>query len=312
MNIVFFGTSDFAVPVLRELIGSSHEIKLVVTQPDRPKGRNLRLSQSPVKCLAESRAIPVYQPSDASSPAAIAELSKVNADIFVVVSFGQILKRPVLDIPKICCVNLHASLLPKYRGASPINRAVMNGDKVSGVTVIRMNEKLDQGDMVLSRELAIDPGDTAITLGEGLAGLGAKALLEAIDLLGSGKAVFAKQNDKDATFAPKLTKADGRIDWTSPAEIIHSRVRALIPWPGAYTIYAGKTLKVLATEVCGEKVDGPSEPGVVAAIINGKGIIVRTGTSDIAITHLQLEGGKILEADAFVRGHRVLAGYKFT
>ena len=311
MNIVFFGTSDFAIPSLQALLGSGHKVLAVVTQPDRPRGRNLKLSPPPVKVAALAKDIPVFQPQDASCAESIAYLKKLNADLFIVISFGQILKRGVLSIPKLFAINVHGSLLPKYRGAAPTNWAIINGDKTSGVTVIRMNEKMDEGDIILKRECAIGPEDTNITLSEKLSEIGAQALIEAVGLMEKNKtANFEKQNDTEATSAPKLKKEDGLIDWDQPAAKIHNKVRGFIPWPGAYTYYSGKILKILKTEVAGslgEKMDN----GEVVGIVEGKGIIVRTGSGDLAVQYLQLEGKKVLDADAFVRGHRIARGYTF-
>ena len=311
MNIIFFGTSDFAIPSLQALLGSEHKVLAVVTQPDRKRGRNLKLSPPPVKVAALAKDIPVFQPQDASGAESIAYLKKLNADLFVVISFGQILKRDVLSIPKLYAINVHGSLLPKYRGAAPTNWAIINSDKVSGVTVIRMNEKMDEGDIILKRECAIEAEDTNITLSEKLSEAGAQVLVEAIGLIEKNKtANFAKQNNAEATYAPKLKKEDGLIDWDQPAVKIHDKVRGFIPWPGAYTHYSGKILKILKTEVAGSS-DEKMDNGEVVGIVKGKGIIVRTGSGELAVQFLQLEGKKVLDADAFVRGHKIARGYKF-
>lgn len=311
MNIVFFGTSEFAIPALKSLIESPHKVLAVVTRPDRKRGRNLKLSPPPAKVLAETHDIPVYQPQDASSPEAVYYLKNLNADIFVVIQFGQILKETVLSIPKIYAINVHGSILPKYRGAAPTNWAVMSGDTVSGVTVIKMNERMDEGDMILRKEAGIEAEDTNITLTEKLSDLGAKALLEAIDLIAAKKERLEKQDTSKATYAPKLKKEDGLIDWTKPAAVIHNRVRGLLPWPGAYTHYNGKVLKILHTGISGHPAAKGAAPGTVLAIIKDTGIIVSTGAGTFAIKNLQLEGKKILDADSFVRGHPVEVGLRF-
>ena len=311
MEIVFFGTSEFAVPALKALIASRHKVTSLVTQPDRAKGRNLKVSPPVTKVLAATHAIPAYQPQDASSLESVAYLKGLNADLFVVIAFGQILKKEALSIPKHGAINLHGSLLPRYRGAAPTNWAIMNGDASSGVTVIKMNERMDEGDIILKRQTAIGAEDTNITLSERLSELGAKAILDAVDLIEQGKAVYLKQDDAQATYAPKLKKEDGLIDWKAPAAAIHGRVRGLIPWPGAYTYFGGKTLKILNIESCNYPVSAASEAGEVLDVIKDKGIIVKSGSGAVAIRYLQLEGKKVLDADSFVRGHRILKGDLF-
>ena len=311
MKIVFFGTSSFAIPSLRELIGSRHEILAVVTQPDRQKGRNLKLSQPETKVLARAKGIKVYQPEDASSSDATQYLKGLGADLFVVISFGQILKKNILSIPKLYSLNLHGSLLPKYRGAAPTNRAIINGDKATGITIIKMNERMDEGDIILKKEIDIDPEDTNITLSENLSELGARALLEVMAMIDSGKRVsLEKQNNAEATYAPKLKKEDGLIDWDKDAAKIHNMVRGLIPWPGAYTHYDEKVLKVLKTSVADIASDEDAAPGAVIGVVRGKGIFVKTGSGSLAIQYLQLEGKKAMDSDAFVRGHKIDAGYR--
>lgn len=310
MNIVFFGTSEFAIEPLEALLGSRHKVLALVTQPDRQRGRNLKLSPPATKVLALSKGIPVYQPEDASSIDSVNYLKGLRADLFVVIAFGQILRKSVLSIPKFYAINLHGSLLPKYRGAAPTNWAVINGDKTSGVTIIKMNERMDEGDIILKREAAIDPEDTNITLNEKLSSLGAGALLEAIDIIEKKAAAPEKQDGSKATYAPKLKKEDGLIDWSEPAAVIHNKVRGFLPWPGAYTRYNGRTLKILKTETADAAGDD-LEIGEVADIIKDKGIIVRTGSGDLLIKYLQLEGKKEMDADSFVRGHKIERGYRF-
>ncbi|MDD5173710.1 MAG: methionyl-tRNA formyltransferase [Candidatus Omnitrophica bacterium] len=310
MNIVFFGTSEFAMVVLRKLIDSGHKIMAVVTKPDRQKGRRLKVSPSPVKVLAQAKKIAVFQPDDASSRESVVYLKRLNAGLFVVVAFGQILKKEVLDIPKFCCVNIHSSLLPKYRGAAPTNWTIMNGETVSGVTIIRMNEKTDEGDIILVKETAIDKEETNITLNEKLADIGADALIETIALIESGKAKFAGQDDSAATVAPKLKKEDGLIDWNESAVKIRNKVRALIPWPGAYTHFNGKTLKILKAEVLGSG-DGKGACGEVVDIIRHKGIVIRTGKGNLLVQYIQIEAKKPFDTDAFLCGHKVPIGCRF-
>lgn len=314
MNIVFFGTSEFAIPAFRELLNSRHKVLALVTQPDREKGRKLKLSPSPTKILALTKDIPVYQPEDVSGGESVSRLRKLNADIFVVVAFGQILKKVVLAIPKLYAINLHGSILPRYRGAAPTNWAIINGEHRTGVTIIRMNENMDEGDIISKQEVAIDADDTNITLSEKLSELGAKTLLGVIDSIETNKGInFVKQESGAATLAPKLKKEDGLINWNEEAVRINNKVRGLLPWPGAYTNYKGKVLKILQSELVNDTVIGKmAEPGEVVDIIKNVGIVVRTGSGNLAIKYLQLEGKKVLDADSFVRGHRIEKGYKFS
>ncbi|MDD5496359.1 MAG: methionyl-tRNA formyltransferase [Candidatus Omnitrophica bacterium] len=311
MKVVFFGTSEFAIGALEALIGSRHEVLAVVTQPDRQKGRHLHLSPSPTKVLAQTQDIPVYQPKDASSNESVEYLKTLGADLFVVVSFGQILKKEALSIPKHYAINLHGSLLPKYRGAAPTNWAVINGDKTTGVTIIRMNEKMDEGDIMLKSEIDIAGDDTNITISEKLSDLGAKALLKAIESIEKDKAKFKKQDASAATYAPKLKKEDGLINWDEPATTIHNKVRGLLPWPGAYTHYDGKILKILKTEISDIPPIKDIQNGEMVDIVKDKGMIVKTAQGNLAIQYLQIEGKKDMDFSSFLRGHRIPIGYIF-
>lgn len=310
MRIVFFGTSEFALPSLRALMESRHELVALVTQPDRQKGRSLKVSPPPAKVVAAARGIPVLQPLDASSPESAGFLRSLAPDLFVVISFGQILRKAVLGIPRVWALNVHGSLLPSYRGAAPTNWAIINGDKKSGVTVMKMNERMDEGDIVLQKNIVIEDDDTNITLSEKLSSLGAGALIEAIDLIESGGAKPVAQDGSKATYAAKLKKEDGLIAWSQRAQDIHNRIRGLLPWPGAYTHYEGKILKVLKTEIFGRP-SGDARTGEVLDVLKNKGIIVQTGQGSVAIRHLQLEGKAAMDADAFVRGHRLAKGCIF-
>ena len=310
MNIVFFGTSDFAMPILKKLIESEHKVLAVVTQPDRQKGRLLKISPPPTKVLAQVNNIPVHQPEDASSKDSVSYLKKLGADLFVVVAFGQILKKEVLEIPKIYPVNIHGSALPKYRGAAPTNWAIMNGDTTSGVTIIKMNERMDEGDIILKKEIAVDAEDTNITLSEKLSYSGAEALMEAIGLIQSGRAGLTPQINNEATYAPKLKKEDGLIDWNEPALTIHNRVRALLPWPGAYTRFDGKTLKILNTEIS-ETMDKDAHNGEFLGVLKDKGMVIKCKDKNLAIRYVQIEGKKPMDAESCLRGHRSTPGYHF-
>jgi methionyl-tRNA formyltransferase len=312
MKIVFFGTSEFAIPALRALLDSKHEVVAVVTQPDSKKGRSLVLSSSPVKMVASDRVIPIYQPVDASSAESAEYLKGLKADLFVVISFGQILKADILSIPKIFAINVHGSLLPRWRGASPTNRAIISGDRSTGVTIIKMNAGMDEGDIILKKEIRVSDEDTNITISEKLSELGADALMKAIDLIEKkgGAVPLTRQDPSLVTYASKLKKSDGLINWNEPATIIHNKVRGLLPWPGAYTNYECKVLKILKTElVNGAFPDGSY--GQVMAASAAEGIVVRTGSGAIAIKYLQPEGKKEMDSGSFLLGHKITKGYLF-
>ena len=311
MRIVFFGTSEFAIPSLKALLGSKHEVVAVVTQPDSKKGRALKLSPSPVKVVAASHSIPIYQPADASSSESVGYLKGLKADLFIVISFGQILKIDVLNIPKIFAINVHGSLLPKWRGAAPTNRAIMSGERSTGVTVIKMNARMDEGDIILKEEIGIACEDTNITLSEKLSELGASALMKSIDLIEvkGSNIPLTKQHPSLVTVAAKLKKSDGLINWAEPAAVIHNKVRGLLPWPGAYTGYNGKVLKVLKTELVKEIFPGRAGEVVAASAIDG--IVVNTGSGAISIKYLQPEGKKEMDSGSFLLGHRITKGYQF-
>ena len=312
MKIVFFGTSRFAIPAFKTLLDSKHKVACVVTQPDRKKGRDLKLSPSPIKVVALSHSIPVYQPVDSSSQESAEYLRGLGADLFVVISFGQILKSDILSIPKIFAINVHGSLLPKWRGAAPINRAIMAGERSTGVTVIKMNTGMDEGDIILKEDIEINCEDTNISLSEKLSELGALALMKAVDLVEiKGNAILlTRQNSALVTYAGKLKKSDGLINWNEPAVIIHNKVRGLLPWPGAYTHYEGKALKVSKTEIV-SGVFPDQAPGEVVAVSAAYGIIVNTGSGAISVRYLQPEGKKEMDSGSFLLGHRIKKGYQF-
>ncbi len=311
MKIVFFGSSSFAVESL-QMLKSKHEITAVFTQPDRRKGRHLHLAKTPVKICAEDNKIEVFQPENISDEQVVAMLKKFQADIFVVVSFGQKLSRQVLDIPKLYCINVHASLLPKYRGAAPINYAIVNGDKTTGVSIMKMNEFMDGGDIILYKSVEIGDDDS-IVLTEKLGKLGACALLEAIDNIEKGKVEFIKQDQTQVTKANKLKKADGLINWQDSAESLHNRVRGLLPWPCAYTYYKGKFLKVLKSRAVDCLVQGHQniKPGEVILVCRQEGIVVACGRGELRIEKVQPEGKRAMDAHAFALGHHVKIGDVF-
>ena len=308
MNIIFFGSSDFAVPVL-EALNKKENVVLVVTQPDREKGRLLKVHSTAVKQSAVGLGIKTYQPENVNKKDSIEYLKKFDIDIFVVVSFGQILKRGLLDIPKQYCLNVHASLLPKYRGAAPINWAIANGEKETGVTIIKMNEKMDEGDISSSCIVSISADDDGVTLSGRLSRKGAELLLKSIELIKEEKISFQKQDSSRATSVPKLEKQDGLIDWNMNADEIHNRVRAFVPWPGCFTLLDGKILKIWKVRLEAIPDYSGSAPGTVLEI-KKSGILVSTGKDGLEIEELQLEGKRRMSVEEFIAGHKEIAAGK--
>lgn len=307
MRIVFMGTPDFAVPTLEALIGAGHELAAVVTQPDKPKGRGKAVLMTPVKEKALECGIPVYQPKRVREPEFLDVLRKLNPDVIVVVAFGQILPREILTLPPFGCVNVHASLLPKYRGAAPIQWAVIDGETVSGVTTMQMNEGLDTGDILEQEEISLDPEETGGSLFEKLASLGGKMILSTLKGLEDGSIIPRAQGEMTTPYAKMLTKAMGEIDWSMDAASIERLVRGLNPWPSAYTYVNGKTLKIWKARV--EAGEAGNEPGQVR--VTKDRLLVETGNGVLSILELQLEGKKRMEAAAFLRGFSIETGKKF-
>lgn len=301
------GTPDFAVPTLEALIGAGHELAAVVTQPDKPKGRGKAVLMTPVKEKALECSIPVYQPKRVREPEFLDVLRKLNPDVIVVVAFGQILPREILTLPPFGCVNVHASLLPKYRGAAPIQWAVIDGETVSGVTTMQMNEGLDTGDILEQEEISLDPEETGGSLFEKLASLGGKMILSTLKGLEDGSIIPRAQGEMTTPYAKMLTKAMGEIDWSMDAASIERLVRGLNPWPSAYTYVDGKTLKIWKARV--EAGEAGNEPGQVR--VTKDRLLVETGNGVLSILELQLEGKKRMEAAAFLRGFSIETGRKF-
>jgi len=303
MKIVFFGSSEFAIPSLKMLLGSKHKVLAVLTQPDRKKGRSLKTQATPVKNALTSKDIPIHQSEDIKDAATIKYLKSLSADLFIVVAFGQILPAEILSIPKIYSINLHASLLPKYRGAAPINWAVVKGETKTGLSIIRMTEKMDAGDIILQRKLPIEAEDTSDTLHHKLSELGAILLLDAIRFIEMDKITFKKQSQRAVTLAPKLKKEDGTINWQKSAKEIHNQIRGLLPWPGAFTFLDKKTLKIWKSETL--NASQKPDPGTITDI-RDDGFIVGCGKNYLIIKEVQLEGKKRMSASDFVRGFREL------
>ena len=309
MRLGFMGTPAFAVPSLRALVDAGHEICLVVTQPNRPAGRGRRVTPPPVKLAAQELKLPILQPEKVREPAMIAALRAAQPESIVVVAYGQLLPETILDLPSHGCINLHASLLPKYRGAAPIPWAIIRGETTTGVSIIRIEGRLDAGPLLLQQAEPIEPRDTAGTLGERLAVLGAELLCRALEQVGRGTAHAVPQDERLATYAPKLTPEDARLDWAREARALDSLIRGLLPEPGAVTRFGGRRVKVLEAIVEVAR-DGP--PGTVLAIDPGKGMLVATGRDGLCLTRVQPESRKAMGAVEFARGYRVRPGDAFS
>lgn len=305
MRVVFMGTPDFSVPTLECIIEAGHEVVGVVTQPDKAKGRGKKVVYTPVKEKALEHGLTVYQPRRAREPEFIEQMRALNPDVMVVVAFGQILPKELLDIPKYGCVNVHASLLPKYRGAAPIQWAVIRGEKVSGVTTMQMDVGLDTGDMLLKTEVPLAEDETGGSLHDKLSVLGGDLLIETLKGLEAGTIVPEKQDDSQSgEYARMLDKSLGKIDFSMRAEEIERLIRGLNPWPSAYTSYNNKTMKLWKARVVP---GGEAVPGQVLAV-DKKGFTVQTGDGALQILELQMEGKKRMDAGAFLRGCPLTAG----
>ena len=309
LRTVFMGTPRFAVPSLAAL-AESVDVTLVLCNPDRPAGRGRSMASPPVKEEAVRLGIPVFQPEKARHPDAVAHIADESPDLIVVVAYGHILPKSILDIPRAGCINVHASLLPKYRGAAPINWAVARGETVTGITIMRMDEGMDTGPILHVREMPIGAEDTAETMFSELSILGAEALREALRGLREGTLDETPQDAALATYAPMLTKEHGRIDWSRPAREVRDLVRGMTPWPSAFALHAGKTLKVLSSAVAGES-GAAGEPGEVVAL-GRDGISVACGEGVLRLHAVQPEGGKAMDAWAYAQGRRVAAGERLS
>ena len=305
MKIIFMGTPDFAVGTLRSLAEAGHEITLVVSQPDKPKGRGHAMVPTPVKVVAEELGIPVFQPVKIREAKDV--LEKTEADVCVVAAFGQIIPASILHMKKYGCINVHASLLPKYRGAAPIQWAVLDGEEKTGITTMYMEKGLDTGDMIDKAEVVLDKKETAGSLHDKLMVLGANLLLETLKKLEDGTAVREKQNDEESCYAKMLSKDMGQIDFTKSAREIECLIRGMNPWPSAYTSLDGKTMKVWEADVLDAQ--SKEEPGTIVEV-NKKEIIVATGSNDLALHEIQLAGKKRMQVQAFLLGYQVEAGTK--
>jgi methionyl-tRNA formyltransferase len=303
-RIVFMGTPVFAVPVL-EALADTHQLVGVVTQPDRPAGRGRRLTPSCVKEVALERGLPLSQPQSLRTPEAVAHLATWEPDVIAVAAFGQILRQNVLDLPPHGCLNVHASLLPRWRGAAPVPAAILTGDEVTGVTIMRMDVGLDTGPILAQREESIRPDDTQAMLENRLARLGAELLLEVLPAYLAGDLLPRPQPAEGATYAGQLRKEDGRLDWARAAIELDRRVRAFTPWPGAFTTWRGRRLKVLRAASSPEW-RGDAPPGTVFALADG--LAVATGEGALCLEEVQLAGKRPIDVTAFLRGQRDFLG----
>lgn len=303
MRVIFMGTPEFALPSLEALRARGEHIISVVTQPDRPQGRGQRMAAPPVKVAALAAGIPVQQPAKVRQPEFLEWCRSAAPDLIVVVAFGQILPKALLEIPRLGCLNVHASLLPKYRGAAPIAWAIIRGERETGITTMQMDPGMDTGPMLLQRSIEIRPDDTAGTLGARLAELGANTLNETLDLLAVGRLSPTAQDSSLATLAPMLKKDDGRINWRQPASAIDALVRGLDPWPGAWTQHAGEPWRIWKTVV----EPGTGEPGSVLRA-DAAGIAIGTGEGHLVITELQAPGKRRLAVRDYLAGHAIKPG----
>lgn len=306
MRIIFMGTPDFAVPSLQKLLEAGHQVCAVYTQPDKPKGRGHKLLPPPVKELALERGIPVFQPGTLKNQAAQEEIRAMAADVIVVVAYGKLLPKAVLDAPRLGCVNVHGSLLPKYRGAAPIQWTVLNGDKTAGVTTMFMAEAMDAGDILLTAETPVGEEETSGELFDRLKDLGADLLIDTLDKLEQGALTPVLQDEAQATRAPMLSKELSLIDWAKPARQVHDLIRGLNPWPCAVTYLDGKRLKLYASRVR----EGSGEPGL--AFTRDGALLAYCGEGALELVELQTENGKRMDGASYLLGHPLEEGARFS
>ncbi len=307
MKIVFFGSAHFAVPALEALIKSRYELVCVVTQPDKEKGRHLHVSGTDVKSTAVAAKLKIFQPEDIKAKESVDFLKSLDADLFIIVAYGQMFSQEVLDIPKIMPINIHASLLPRYRGAAPINWAIINAEKKTGVNIMYVSLKMDSGPVILQKEIKIEENDTAVSLEEKLRYLGSELLMDALKIIDSRSYRLLEQDEDKVIIAPKLKKEDGLIYWDAFAVDIHNQVRGVLPWPGAFTSYRGKILKIFQVDVLPVFPNHKPVPGEVVRA-DKHGIVVACGRGFLNLKELQLEAGKRMSAQNFIIGHKLKVG----
>ena len=305
MRVIFMGTPDFAVPSLEALL-TKHEVVLVVTQPDKPKGRVKKMVPTPVKACALEHGIPVLQPEKVKEPEFVEQLRSYEPDLIAVTAFGQILSEPILEMPKYGCINVHGSLLPKYRGAAPMQWSIIDGEKVTGITTMYMAKGLDSGDMLLKAEVEITDEDTFATIHDKMAVTGANLLLDTLAQLEAGTLERIPQDHDAATYAPMITKETGHIDWSKNRQDIINLIRGLNPVPAAYTIYEEEVLKIFGAALSDVQADSAANGEIVAVV--KKGFVVKCGDGCLLITEVQARGGKRMMTDAYLRGHAMKEG----
>ena len=308
MNVVFMGTPDFSVGTLEEIIKAGHTVSAVVTQPDKPKGRGGAVAMSPVKEVALKNGLTVLQPVKASNPEFVEELRGYNPDVIVVVAFGQLLPKAIIDMPKYGCINVHASLLPKYRGASPIQWAVIDDCEYSGVTTMQMNEGLDTGDILLVEKVKLDKKETAGSLFDKLSEVGAKLLVDTLKQKEAGTIKPVVQNDSEATYVKMINKSFGEIDFNLSAKRIECLIRGLNPWPSAYTHLNGKMLKIWDADVCEDEENSTDNAVGTVTKVNKNSFVEKCGDGSLIINEVQLEGKKRMDAGSFLRGNGLEVG----
>lgn len=305
LRIIFMGTPDFAVPALRKLLYGPDRVVAVVTQPDRPRGRGKKLSPPPIRLVAEKAGIPVLQPTTIRGAEFADTLKAYDPDLIVVAAYGRILPPSILELPPLGCINIHGSLLPRHRGAAPIQWAIIKGDREAGVTIMQMDAGMDTGDILLPAAIALTPDETAGSLFPKLAELGGATLIEALDLLRAGQLYPIEQNDDLATAAPPLTKQDGCLDWNRTATELHCLIRGLDPWPAAYNLIEGQRFRLFAPEVVHR--EGGQPPGTVIHA-DQRGLLVATARDCLLIKEIQPEGKKRMSVEAYLRGHPLVPG----
>ena len=306
MNILFMGTPDFAVPSLQALLEAGHAVCGVFTQLDKPKNRGMKLQASPVKEFALSKEIPVFQPGKLRDGTALAQMQSLDPELIVVAAYGRILPEDILNAPPYGCINVHSSLLPKYRGAAPINWAILNGEKETGVTIMHMTPELDAGDIILQRSTPIGPDETAPELFDRLAQMGGALLVEAVAQLQAGTAPRIPQDGSQATYAPMLSRELSPLDWSKPAQALHNQVRGLLPWPAAAGVFSGIRCKVFLTDIIDHTTT--AKPGTVVEAGKGGIVMACGGGSLLRILELQPDGKKRMAAADFLRGHPLATG----
>lgn len=309
MKTIFMGTPDFSVPTLEALIKSKHEVIAVITQPDKPKGRGKKLVYTPIKEVAISNNIDVYQPNKVKNKEFIEIIKKLNPDVIIVVAFGQILSKELLEIPKYGCINVHASLLPKLRGAGPIQWSIINGENKTGITTMYMDVGLDTGDMLLKEEVIIEPDETGGSLHDKLSKVGGDLLISTLEGIENKTIERVPQNNEEASYAPMLDKNMGNIDWSKSAKEIEQLIRGLNPWPSAYSYLEGNLFKFWKAEVF--DTDNKYEAGTICEIIGDKGFVIKCKEKGLLVTEIQQQGKKRMETSAFLRGANINEGMKF-